>query len=380
MSNKVNKLGNNYELNVIDWDKNKLQKYVALLIVGYFGVKILYGIFNKYSKKPMRDEIIDFSVVIVMGSILYLLTNMDKRHVLGHLNNLNWFFFIGYLIGLNIPFIYQEIFKQDNIANNKAIQYLFYGVFIFIILIMTYLSIRSSADHGNPLYYVLYLIVIAFIIMGLIITRQKPKLYSSTKLNTDGQEALDELGRHFNTDDINKMIDTKEFKQAAEKSYNNRDSHYVDTVANKYLDMASVTDKTNVSDLLMSLHKPIIQKGYVTVHGTYITFGLAAIGWLLSLLFMYDAEETVLQRFLSLFNGFTIGLFVSGASFYGFQYILSDEREKQCFGDECSRENMVLKDKEYVNVASTLSTIKWGLSFTLIILIVTIILFYLLRF
>ncbi len=380
MSNKVNKLGNNYELNVIDWDKNKLQKYVTLLIVGYFGVKILYGIFNKYSKKPMRDEIIDFSVVIVMGSILYLLTNMDKRHVLGHLNNLNWFFFIGYLIGLNIPFIYQEIFKQDNIANNKAIQYLFYGVFIFIILIMTYLSIRSSADHGNPLYYVLYLIVIAFIIMGLIITRQKPKLYSSTKLNTDGQEALDELGRHFNTDDINKMIDTKEFKQAAEKSYNNRDSNYVDTVANKYLDMASVTDKTNVSDLLMSLHKPIIQKGYVTVHGTYITFGLAAIGWLLSLLFMYDAEETVLQRFLSLFNGFTIGLFVSGASFYGFQYILSDEREKQCFGDECSRENMVLKDKEYVNVASTLSTIKWGLSFTLIILIVTIILFYLLRF
>ncbi len=373
-------INNAYEINVVDWDKNKLQKYIGLLIVGYFGVKIFYGFFNKFSKKTMRDEIVDFSVMIVMGSIIYLLTNMDKRYVLGHLNNINLFFFIGYLVGLNVPFIYQEVMNQNNIVNNKAIQYLFYGIFIFIILVMTYLSIRNASDKGNPLYYAVYLISIAFIIMGLIITRQKPKLYSSTKFNENGQDALDSLGRYFNTDELNKMIETKEFKQAAEKSFNNRDPQYVIHVANKYLDMAAVSDKNDISDLLMSLHKPIIQNGFVTIHGTYISFGLAAIGWLLSLLFMYDAEETILQRFLSIFNGFVIGMFVSGVSFYGFQYILSDQKEKQCFGDECSRENMIFKNKEYVNVTSTLSTIKWGLSFTLIILIVTIILFYLLRF
>ncbi len=382
MSNRnTSKFNNKYEINVVEWDQQKLQKYITLLIIGYFGVKIFYGIFNKYTKKPMKEEIVDFSVMIVMGGLLYVLTNMDKRNLLGHLGNVNWLFFLGYLIGLNVPFIYGETISNKDISQNKPIQYIFYGLFIFLLLVMVYLSIRSSGDSGNPLYYILYLIVIAIIIMGLIITRRKPNTYGATKLNKTGQDAHTELSKYFNSDSINDMMKTDEFKKAAQKSVETRDNNYVLSAASKHLDLASVQDKDNVGNLLASMNKSLLENGYINVHGTYISFSLASIGWLLSLLFMYDAEETILNRFLNLFNGLTIGMFVAGVSFYGFGYILSDQKEQQCFGDdECNREDMVYKNKEYTNIASTLSTIKWGLSFTILILIITIILFYMLRF
>jgi hypothetical protein len=378
--NNINKI---YEINVIDWDKKKLQKYFTLLIIGYFGVKIIYGFFNKYTQKPMRDELSDFSIMIVMGLILYLLTNIETRNLLGHLNNINWFFFIGYIIGLNFPFFYEEFFSNEDILRNKPLQYIFYGVFLFILLIMIYLSIRTSTDNGNPLYYMLYLIVIGIIIMGIIITRKKPKIFSSTKLNENGQNAINELSQYFDSDNLNNLISQKGFKEASKKSFKTGNIIFVIDYSKHYLDFSSIpkTDLDHIGNLLASLYKPILEKGYISLHGTYISFGLASIGWLLSLLFMYDAEEMILNRFISLFNGFTIGLFVSGVSFYGFEYILSDQKEKKCFDEnKCNKNDLIFNNKEYTNIVSTLSTLKWVLFITLLILIIVIILFYTLRF
>jgi len=385
MANRVrnNTLNNNFEINVIDWDQNKLQKFVALLIVGYFGVKILYGLFGKYSKKPMRDEMVDFSVMLIMAGVLYILTNINQRALLGRGDAINPFFFVGYLVGLNMAFVYQETISNEDIANNKFLQYLFYVLFIFIVLVMVYLSIQSSRDGGNPLYYIMYLIVIAFLVMGIIITRQKPRIYQATKFDKNLQNTLDNLGRYFDTDKMVQMIDTKEFRQAAQTAAQTNDTKDLTNVLNQHFDMNTDEIRGNMDDIMnsfISLNKPITETGYLNVHGTYISFGLAMVGWLLSLLFMYDADNTILQRFLTSFNGFTLGLFVSGVSFYGFSYLLADQREKKCFGDECRRSDMILKNKEYEDVVASLSTMKWGLSFTIIILLVTIILFYMLRF
>lgn len=376
------KFPDSYDISVVEWDNNKLQKYISLLIVGYFGIKIFYGIFGKYTKKPMRNEIVDFSVMLVMGTVLYILTNMNERKILGHLSNINWLFFIGYLIGLNIPFIYQFIMGDNAFLLNSALQYLFYTVFIIIILIMVYLSIKSSTSSGNPLYYMMYLIMIAVIVGGVIITRKTPKIFEATKFDKDSQNIFDQLAMYFSTDDLVTMIDSDDFRKAVKA----RNDDEIITALKKYnlfytYNGLSAQDQLTVLNLLISLDKPILQKGYLNVHGTYISFGLAMIGWLLSLLFMYDSDNNMIQNFISLFNGVTIGLFVSGVSFFGFEYLLKDKDEKQCFGkDECKRKDMVMKDKEYEDLAAGLSTVKWGLSFTIIILIVTIILFYLLRF
>ncbi len=381
-NNSSMKFPNNYDISVVEWDKDKLQKYVALLIVGYFGIKIFYGIFGKYTKKPMRNEIVDFSVMLVMGTVLYILTNMNERHVLGHLNNINWLFFMGYLIGLNIPFIYQFIMGDDTFILNNALQYLFYTVFIIIVLIMVYLSIRSSASSGNPLYYMMYLIMIAVIVGGVIITRKTPKTFETTKFDKNSQDIFDQLAMYFNKYELIAMIDSDEFRKAV-RARNENDIIAAMTDYKLLYTYKNLTpqDQTHVKDLLFSLDKPILQKGYLNVHGTYISFGLAMVGWLLSLLFMYDSDNGMIQNFISLFNGVTIGLFVSGVSFFGFEYLLRDQEEKQCFGeDDCKRKDMVMKDKEYEDLAAGLSTVKWGLSFTIIILITTIILFYLLRF
>lgn len=374
-------MDNSNKINLVDWNKNKVQKYVTLLIVGYFGVKIFYGLFNKYSKKPMRDEMIDFSTMIVMGSLLYILTNIDQRSILGNLNKINWLFFIGYFFGLNIPFLYQMAMGDENITSNIGIQYLFYAVSIFIVLAMLFIGVRSSGD--NPLYYILYLIVIIFMIMGIVMTRQKPRIYEATKLNTDMQNILDQLSRYFDTDRLIKLIDQSDFRDAIKEASKNNPTQLVNLVKSNLPEYDTLTEnqKMDVINLFVSLNKPIMQHGYLNVRGTRITFGLAMIGWLLSLLFQYDAGDNVLQNFLSVFNGITIGLFVSGVSFYGFEYLLSDQGEKKCFGDDdCRRKDMVLKNKEYKDLASSVSTMKWGLSFVIMILIIIIILFYTLRF
>jgi len=92
---------------------------------------------------------------------------------------------------------------------------------------------------------------------------------------------------------------------------------------------------------------------------------------------MYGSENTVINNFLTFFNGLFIGLFVSGVSFYGFQYFLVDQEERKCFGDECEKDRMIFKNEEYEDVKSSLITVKWTLGFTLIILLVFIIFFYL---
>lgn len=388
VNNNSMKFPNNYDISVIDWDEDKIQKFTALLIVGYFSVKIFYGIFGKYTQKPMKDEIVDFSVMIIMSALLYILTNMNQRTILGHLNNINWLFFMGYVLGLNIPFIYQQVMKDDAIMTNNALQYLFYAVFITIILIMVFLSVKSSSSNGNPLYYVMYLMMIAIIIAGIIITRKKPKIFATTKLDKNLQDILDQLTKYFNNDDLIPMIDSDDFRNNIQHFVQSNRSDMTDitnTMKNYNIfftyNSLSLKDQNTVLNLLISLNKPIIQKGYLNSHGTYISFGLAMIGWLLSLLFMYDSDNNTVQNFISFFNGITIGLFVSGVSFYGFEYVLRDQVERQCFGDDdCQRKDMVMKDKEYEDLAAGLSTVKWGLSFTIIILISTIILFYLLRF
>lgn len=304
----INKI-NNYDTNIINWDSNKLQKYMTILVIGYFLTKIIYGYFNKYEKKEMGNEMTEFITMIVMGWLLYIFTNMDKRHTFGHLTNINWIFFLGYIIGINIPYIYSSLSNEKNIKNNTYLQYLFYSIFIFIVIIMTYLSIRSSKDSDNVLYYIMYLIIIAIIILGLVITKQNSKFYSIT------------------------------------------------------------IDKKNQKDK--------IKHGYEKTAGTYINFTIPLMGWLLSLLFMYDAEEDIIFKMLSLVNGITLGMFVGGVAYEGFPYILKKGKSEYCEGEnECSKKNMIMKDKEYKNIISSLSAMRWILALVIIILIISIILFY----
>jgi len=384
MSNNSIKLLNNYNKN--DITNNSLKNYISVLIVGYFGVKILYGIFNNYTKKPMRDEMIDFSVMIVMGYILYILTNMENRNVISNLENINWIFVLGYIVGLNIPFIYQQIKKDNNIINNKPIQYIFYSVFVIIILLMLFLSVKNSSNYSNPVFYILYLIVIAILIAGIIITRKKPRFFETTKFDKNLQNNISMLTKHFDNNELIAMIDNSEFREEAKKSHDLNDDKYIinfmknnsqfKNIYNIYYNLPK-SAQYDVINNLISLYKPVLQKGYLNERGTYITFGFAMIGWILSLLFIYDSEQNIIHNAMSIFNGLTIGIFVSGVSFYGFEYILKDQNELKCFGeDECRRNDMVLKNKEYENIAAGLSTVKWSLVFTIIILMLAIILFF----
>lgn len=293
----------------VDWDSNKLQKFMIVLILGYFGTKIFYGLFGKSSLKSLNHEMSDFVSMLVMGGILYLLTSMEKRHLLGTINNTNWLFFIGYLIGLNIPYINNLLPKT--ITDIGIIRYIVIAIGVFTILIMLFLSISSSDD--NPMYYILYLLVITLVILGIIYTRKKSKKHCATKISDDDE-------------------------------------------------------------------KKIIDEGIIETQGHNISFGLGITAWIMSLLFMYDAEEDIIQKTLGFINGVMIGIFVSSVSFDGLTYILSDGVERKCFDGECKAEcekgKEIMANEEYGNTETSIETIKWVLALTIITLILIILLFY----
>lgn len=296
---------NNFDQLTINWDQNKIQKFMILLVLGYFSAKILKNYFDK-PEIETSNIMPNFIIMVVMGWLLFIFTNIENRKLLGHLDNTNWMFYFGYIIGVSSPLIYNSFSKDNNIQNNKSIQYLFYALAFIIIVIMIYLSMRNSREYGNVLYYALYLIIIGIIILGTILSRQKSNMYSI---------------------------------QAKDKN------------------------------------------GVLKSRGNIVYFSLPLMGWILSLLFMYDADENIFFKLLSFVNGITLGMFSGGIAFYGLPYVLQTQAENICIGDnECSRKGMILKNVKYEDINSTLSTIKWGLTITIIILIIVIILFYMQRF
>lgn len=332
-----------YNSSTVNWDTNKIEKYVIILTLGYFGTKILNGFMDMTPKKPLRHEIQDYVNMLVLGGVLYLFTNIDKRDLLGKANTTYYLFFLGYILGLSSPYVYEALSDNQDIQNNTGIQYLFYGIFIVLFVVMLYVSTASITPNANPLFYMLYLIVLGVIILGLIATRSTTDMYLA-KI----------YGEYPNEEEIPDDIDLDNLPKNMKR-----------------------IDNEDGSITLMS-------DGYVEKGGTNIHFGLAFIGWSLSMLFMYQPQSDITRMTLNFMNGITLGMFVSGTSYYGFQYVLKNCEGRECWDQSCvmdkcdepsDKTNVELLGKKTPE-SSKLTTMKWIVTFTLLILLCVIILFY----
>lgn len=326
-----------------------IKEYIYLLIIGYFGVKILYGLFGKYPKKPMKDEMTDFSIMMVMAAILFLITSMNITSPL---------FFAGYLVGLNFAFVYQYF---------TTVNYLSMVIFIIFLFVLLFFNIINISDTTS---YLLYIVMIIFLILGLIMTRKPSHIYQSMKYDKNLQDIFNQLTVYFDSDTLSKMIDDDDFRDAVKTRNINR----LTKITTQYFpSFPQMQDKNHIIDLLLSFNGTIMENGWVNDGGTFINFNVAIIGWLLSLLFVNTSNV----KELTLFNGFTLGMFVAGVSFFGFPYIISDKKGDECFGeDECAKKGLILKNKEYDDISSSVKTLKWGLAINIMSVMALVVLFY----
>ncbi len=105
---------------------------------------------------------------------------------------------------------------------------------------------------------------------------------------------------------------------------------------------------------------------------THIIFSLGVSSWILALLLVYDAEGAI-GRFIDFTLGLLIGLFVSGFSYEGASYFLSDSPpNKSDSSKKC--DSTTIADSS--NISNQLNTLKWIVLFMLLLLISLIITIY----
>lgn len=118
-------------------------------------------------------------------------------------------------------------------------------------------------------------------------------------------------------------------------------------------------------------------KGIHETAGQYVNINFTMVAWLVSLLFVADSENEYIQPFISFLQGCFYGAFVGGMSMYGIEYLLEDTEPRQCDDPSaCKIKGMVIDDKPYENLTSQITTLRWVIILTLLILMVMIALFY----
>lgn len=275
----------------------QIQTFYAILILGYFGIKIVYGAFfnfypNKYYNRNIQvtsndednstaenitlnayipgiwnNEMTDFITMLVLGIVIYIFTNVSSKSIINQYGNLNIAFIFGYIIGLGYPAVYTNYINYFNkTTNNKAIKYIY---LVIIISFAIYVIIANFAYSGettpHKIGYLIYCIVFALLIYGLYITRKQSNNYSVVS--------------YFN---------------------NNGD---------------------NCS---------FAKNGVLRTSGDILNITLPFLAFILILLYSYEPPEITMKYVYIFSYGILLGIIVSGISYYGMEYFLEKQPEKEC--------------------------------------------------
>ena len=186
-----NNNNNNNNNNILTQSSNKqIEMFLAIIIIGYFGVKVVYGLFfgfypNKYYYRNVdittndetnsttknialnayvpgiwNNETSDFITLLVLIFVVYIFTNVSEKSVINKYGNLNFTFLFGYILGLGYPPIYNNyanLFNkqfQDSIMIRYIYLIILIGLATFII-IMNYASM-TTLSSSHKINYIIY--------------------------------------------------------------------------------------------------------------------------------------------------------------------------------------------------------------------------------
>ena len=297
--------GNNTDSN------KKIEIFLSIIIIGYFGVKIIYGFFfkfypqkyyfqnvqvttnespdvsntetitlNAYVPGMWNNEMADFITLLVLAYVVYIYTNVSQKSIINEFGNLGIAFLVGYIIGLGYPPIYnnyKNIFELEN-QTSDSIKYLYLSVFIGFIVFISLLNYTAinTATGNHKINYLIYVIVILLLFFGLIFSKKNTNYYNSVTYF------------HNNGESCN-----------------------------------------------------FTKNGVVQTSGDKIKITVPFTVFIILLLFSYEPSEMSMRNLYSFIYGILLGILVSSISYYGIEYFLVKTPQRECSSvNECVLKEM----------------------------------------
>ena len=280
-------------------DENIIKLFFIIVILGYFGIKIIYAFFfgfypdkyynrniqinsNQYDSNTVKDivinayvpglwnnEITDFITTIVLCFIIYIFTNSSSKNFVNSNGNLELSFLLGYIIGLGYPPFYTSFINKisvDDDQSNKIFSNIYLAIAIIFItfsIILNYTGYSETKSKNGS--YLTYLVIFFLIIFGLYLSRKITNNYSSVT--------------YF---------------------YNNGDN---------------CTFSKN---------------GIIQSSGDKINITIPFLSFTLLLLFTYQPTNPSIKNLYIFIYALLLGILVSGISYFGIEYFLIKHPQKEC--------------------------------------------------
>jgi hypothetical protein len=287
-----------------------IQTFISFIIIGYFGVKIVYSTFLQYypdkfyhktieiSKDETNqdksvistyipnywnNEFVDFITLLTLSFVIYIFSNFNSKSIITKSGVISPSFFVGYLIGLGYP-IYRKYTTTSNPSSINDSNTITSGL-LFIIAIVAIVSNYSTAiDHSVNVS--IYFVTIFILLYGLYLTRKK----SESKLST-------------------KVYNTKNDKCASSTT------------------------------------------GIIQTSGEKLNLNIPFVSFIILLLFKYDPNNSAFKYTIYFLFGLLLGIFVSAISYFGIEYFLEKTPEKICNDvNECEIKDIKYEDKSFYEI------------------------------
>jgi hypothetical protein len=290
-------------------EMQNIQSFLALVILGYFGIKIVFGGFfgfypDKYYYRSVdiqtnegsddmtntkkialnafmpgiwNNEMTDFVSCIILTGLVYVFTNISSRQMFGAGGLVAPALTIGYIIGLTFPTFYTSMKWNCHVdLKDKCTQHNWVIGILGAIIILALTVVNASYPTENKSSYFIYLTAIVLLLMGLFFTRKFSKTYQ-------------QVSYYKNTED--------------KCTYKNT--------------------------------------GYIFSSGDEVLITPAFMSWVLLFFFVIEPQSDGMKQFVYFLFGFLLGIFVSSMSYYGIDYFLIKVGEKTCNSvDECYLKDM----------------------------------------
>ena len=192
----------------------QIEVFLSIIIMGYFGIKIVYGTFfnfypqkyyyrninistnessvnstntenitlNAYMPGVWNNEMTDFITLIVLCGIVFIYTNISTKSFIDINGNLSLSFLFGYIIGLGYPAIYSNYIKlyNNNVNTSIMFKYIYLVIlviFIIFIIILNYNQSNKISSY-HKINYLVYACSIILLFFGLLLTKKNIKSYN----------------------------------------------------------------------------------------------------------------------------------------------------------------------------------------------------------
>ncbi len=343
-----------------------LRSFFYLIIIGYVGVKIVLGLlFKMYPEKYYTKNIIVQTNEPVNPFILkHNSEAIQKQNLL--------------LVGPKTKKIIEKGL-MPNMFNMEIMDLITVLVFSFIIFVFCFQSINQMIEGEKYLFN-------NFVVIGYIIGLAYPVFKSN-------------LETLFSSD-------------AVEPAYNN---NYLIAFVGWFIVLISFTlfnDKIDVLDkvnyVCYAVIIGLIYYGIVKTKKTVVSYDtttevyntgtqcsndvkgnlkssydilnitMPMTAWVVLLLFSYSPSNPVMQFMYYFVFGVLLGIFVSGVSFFGLEYVLTKIPEEICQGNDCRNKKLGFEEKINVKISSGKhsETRKIFMAFFVIIVFTVLYIFY----